>query len=387
MLRVLLIEFLDEFIFGVRESAWPQIRSNLQLTYAQIGMLLGLPGIASSLIEPFLGILSDRGKRRALILGGGILFALSLLMTGVSHTFPVLLLSFMLFYPASGAFVSLSQTAMMDREPEKKEKNMAKWSFAGSLGVVIGPLVLTVVLLGGGNWQSLFILTALLTVALLGLVWRLPVMQSHHGSKVPFSDSVRGVFYALMNVKVLRWLMLLAFSDMMLDVLLGYLTLYFVDIAVVSQSQASIAVGVWAVVGLMGDFVLIRLLDRVSGLTYLRWSAVIELLLFPLFLLAPDYWMKILLLACLGLFNAGWYSILKAQLYGALPEKSGVVLAVSNIFGLLGAAIPWIVGLIADRYGLRYAMWLLLLGPIGLAAGLPRRREFATDSGLIAKIE
>ncbi len=36
-LHYLLIEFLDEFIFGVREAAWSQIRSDLQLSYAQIG--------------------------------------------------------------------------------------------------------------------------------------------------------------------------------------------------------------------------------------------------------------------------------------------------------------------------------------------------------------
>ena len=37
----LVIEFLDEFIFGAREAAWPLIRDDLGLTYAQIGLLLG----------------------------------------------------------------------------------------------------------------------------------------------------------------------------------------------------------------------------------------------------------------------------------------------------------------------------------------------------------
>jgi hypothetical protein len=37
----LVIEFLDEFVFGARESAWPLIRADPGLTYAQVGLLLG----------------------------------------------------------------------------------------------------------------------------------------------------------------------------------------------------------------------------------------------------------------------------------------------------------------------------------------------------------
>ena len=40
---LLAVEFLDELIFGVREAAWPLIRTELGLNYVQIGLLLGLP--------------------------------------------------------------------------------------------------------------------------------------------------------------------------------------------------------------------------------------------------------------------------------------------------------------------------------------------------------
>ena len=100
----------------------------------------------------------------------------------------------------------------------------------------------------------------------------------------------------------------------------------------------------------------------------------------------PGYWLKLLLLACLGLSNAGWYSILKAQLYCALRDKSGTELAVSNIFSLFGAVIPWTVGLIADSYGLHNAMLLLFLNPVVLLVGLPWRNRLGSWSGLTVKI-
>jgi len=42
-LTLLIIEFLDEFVFGAREAAWPLIRTDLNLDYVQIGLLLSVP--------------------------------------------------------------------------------------------------------------------------------------------------------------------------------------------------------------------------------------------------------------------------------------------------------------------------------------------------------
>src|ERR1044071_4358638 len=110
----LIIEFIDELVFGVGETAWPLFRNDLHLTYTQIGLLLSLPGILAAFIEPIIGILGDVWRRRALILTGGVLFTLSLFMTSASYSFLFLLASFILFFPASGAFVSLSQANLMD---------------------------------------------------------------------------------------------------------------------------------------------------------------------------------------------------------------------------------------------------------------------------------
>ena len=109
------------------------------------------------------------------------------------------------------------------------------------------------------------------------------------------------------------------------------------------------------------------------GLSYLRVSAVIEFILFTTFLLVPIVPIKFVLLGLMGLFNAGWYSILKAQLYSAMPGQSGTVMTVGNIFGLVGGLIPLVLGLVAQQFDLRVTMWLLLLGPVALMVGIPRR--------------
>ncbi|TSA47664.1 MAG: MFS transporter, partial [Chloroflexi bacterium] len=163
-----LIEFLDELIFGVTGAAWPLIRTDLHLNYVQIGLALSLPGIIGNIIEPFLGILGDVWKRRVLILGGGIFFALACFLTAVSHNFVFLLISFIVFNPSSGAFVSLSQATLMDSDPARHELNMARWTFAGSMGVFLGSLMLGGAAVIGFGWGGVFFVRAGLAVAGLG---------------------------------------------------------------------------------------------------------------------------------------------------------------------------------------------------------------------------
>jgi FSR family fosmidomycin resistance protein-like MFS transporter len=97
------------------------------------------------------------------------------------------------------------------------------------------------------------------------------------------------------------------------------------------------------------------------------------MLLFPAFLLVPVYPAKLLILALLGFFNAGWYAILQGQVYSALPGRSGTALTLTTIFGLVGSLMPLGIGLAAQWLGLETAIWLLMAGPIVLMVGLPRQ--------------
>jgi len=374
----LLIEFLDELVFGVTDAAWPLIRADLNLNYIQIGLALSLPGIIGNLIEPFLGILADVWKRRVLILGGGILFALACFLTAVSQNFVFLLISFIVFNPSSGAFVTLSQATLMDRDPARHEYNMARWTFAGSMGVVLGPLLLGGAALIGFGWRGLFFALGGLAVLFLLGTWRvLPSARKSHPPVPQWSailKGFRGAWEALRRRAVLRWLVLLEFADLLMDVLYGYLALYFVDVAGFSPSKAALGVAIWTGFALLGDFLIIPLLKKMRGLDYMRISVVAELILFPAFLLIPNPWGKLVLAGLLGLFHAGWYPILQGNLYSSMPGQSGTVMAVQDVVGLFGRLIPFGIGLGAQAFGLGPAMWLLLAGPVALLIGLPRRQ-------------
>ena len=372
----LAIEFLDELVDGVGSAAWPLIRDDIHLTYVQVGLLVGIPGILASLIEPCIGILGDIGYRRLLMIAGGLVFAASLALVSTSQGFIVLLVAWIAFFPASGAFVTLSQASFMDVDPARREQNMAKWELVGSVANVIGPLALTAAIALRLGWRGAFLAIAVLTIPAIAAAIRAPIEGEKRESppeESSFRSGVRTAVDAAKQFQITKWFILLAASDLMLDVFKGFLALYMVDVVGLSESGAALTLAIWVAAGLLGDLSLIPLLERVQGLAYLRFSVAAVLALYPAFLLVPSFQLKLIAAGLLGFASAGWYSILQGRAYTSLPGRSGTVMALGNVFGLAGYLIPLGLGVAATAWGLESAMWILLAGPLALLAGLPRR--------------
>jgi FSR family fosmidomycin resistance protein-like MFS transporter len=110
---------------------------------------------------------------------------------------------------------------------------------------------------------------------------------------------------------------------------------------------------------------MIPLLRRIDGLRYLHGSAAVAGLLFVGFLVVPQPAAKLALVATIAVVNAGWYPVLKARLYAALGEASGLALTVGALFPL-NAVLPLAIAALAERWGLGAALWPLLAAPLAL---------------------
>jgi MFS family permease len=172
-----LVELVDELADGAKGTALPLIRHDLALSYGQVGLLASVPILDGGLLELPLGLLAGDGRaRRRAILGGGIVFVLTLVAVAFARTLPELMIAFVAFYPASGAFVSLTQAELMDAAPDRQAQHMARWDLAGSSGAVAGPLMLAAVLASGGGWRDGYlVLGGCGAAAWLGVCRRRPV--------------------------------------------------------------------------------------------------------------------------------------------------------------------------------------------------------------------
>ena len=350
-----------------------------------------MPLLVGGLLELPLGVLAGQGRRRRLaILGGGVLFVLTLLAVASAHSFAVLLCASVAFYPASGAFVSLTQAEIMDAWPERQAQVMARWDLAGSTGAVAGPLLLAAVLASGGGWRvGYLVLAGLAALTWLGAYLRradVPVASPPSGdgdsgdADSRDADSgdgdeaeprswrarAREIGAALRDWGTLRWLVLIEVADLLVDVFTGFLALYLVDVAHMTPAVAALAIAIRLGAALAGDAALVVLLERAGDLTVLRVSAVAAAVLYPGFLLVPGVVPKLVILAALSATTAPWYPLLQARLYGSLPGRSSVAVTLSSAAGLAGGLGPLVVGLVAQGFGLSWALAGLVVVPVAV---------------------
>lgn len=375
----LLIEFFDELNYGVGNAALPAIRSDLGLTYVQVGLLLGLPGIVNTFIEPVLMLLGDTRYRKHIILAGGIAIILSLVAIGSSHYFPLVLLGMVIGFPASGAFVSLSQATLMDLNPGREPQMMARWTVSGSVANLVGPLFLAGGFALGFGWRWAYFAMAVICLVLVVLTWRRQIPLHPQLEQSTFTpQSIRqlldGLWQAARNPRLMRWMFLLPLSDLLLDVLTGYLPLYFTDVAGFTVTQASLMVSVLMLAGLISNIVLIPLLERFPGRNVVRLSAGVTGILYAAWLLAPWLWAKIALIIVIKLVTLGWYEVLQGEAFAAIPGRSGTVMAIHSVIGLLAGGVAFLIGWVAAKAGLPAAMWILLVGPACLVLFVPRHK-------------
>jgi len=385
LFAALAVEFVDELFDGTKSGALPLIKHGLSLSYVQIGLLSAVPLIAGSLLELSVGVIGGTGARRQrFILAGGLVFIASVLAAGLAPVFAALLVALTIFFPASGTFVSLSQAALIESASDRQAQRMARWTLAGSAGAVAGPLLVAAVLAAGGSWRLAFIACAACSV----LAWLavaatgrtdgagesvaarsdsdIATARTDHGTPADNDSGWPGWRLAIGIVRrsgALRWLLLLEASDLLLDVLTTFLALYLVEAAHAGPLGAALGVGVRLGTGLAGDLVLIQLLERFESRRVLRASVWLTAGLLPAFLLIGGLGAKLMLVAVLTLATAPWYPVLKAELFGSLPGRSGLAVSLSSASGLAGGLGPLAVGLLAEHFGLSWAMAALGVAP------------------------
>jgi MFS transporter, FSR family, fosmidomycin resistance protein len=412
LLAALAVEFADELVDGTKSAAMPLIRHDLSLTYVQVGLLAAVPLLLGSLLELPVGVLSGTGRRRRrVILAGGVVFVAAVLGVALARSFLVLLAALVVFFPASGAFVSLTQSALLDADPPRRPQLMARWTLAGSAGDVAGPILVAAVLAAGGSWRLAFAL-----VGAAGAVSWLAVAAAGRGIVQPRGDDpprppegivqprgddppnpperagesgggqdswpgLRAAVQISLQAGAFRWMTLLEVSDLLLDVFSAFLALYLVAVVHVSPAVAALGVAVRLGAVLVGDALLIGVLERFSALRVLRASVFATGLLFPAFLLVPGLWLKLVALAAVSIATAPWYPVLNAELFASLPGRSGLAVSLGSASGLVGGLGPLTVGLLAQHFGLAWALAALVLVPVVLLAAPARRRPGATEAG------
>ena len=369
----LFIEYFDELVFTIVGVAMPFLRDDLGLDYAQIGILFGAPAILSTVVEPAVLLLGDTPLRARLIRSGGLLLALALLLIGGADSFAVLLLALTISYPASGAFVGLTQATMIERHPARESEMMARWTAAGTLGSLSGPALFAGLVALGLSWRAPFVLLGAVCLGLALVVRRPQPFRRTPPNWRSISEELRSNLQATIHLRRLwRWLLLLPLADLMLDVFFGYIALFLTDVVGLAPATAAAAVTIWLLGFLAGQVLLARRLAGQNVRRLIRWTSAATLVLFPLWLAAPGGAVgRLAGLFVLGLLASPWYPLLQGEAFASFPGRAATVTALTSVTGTAGGILAILAGMVAASFGLTAGLALLLLGPLGLLVFTP----------------
>ena len=353
----------------------PLLQANLGIGYALAGSLVVFMQLPS-LLNPFIGYLADRISLRYFIIFAPAVTATLMSSMGLASDHATLAL--LLF--ATGISVAAFHApapAMIGRVAGMRVgTGMSIFMASGELARTVGPIVAV----AGVGWFGLEGIWRLAVVGWLMsgvLYWRLRHVSARpsHLHKAPLAEiwpAARRVFPTLI------WLM--TGRVFMLAALTTYLAIFVRDELGGSLWLAAISLTLLEGAGVVGALLSGTLSDRFGRKRVLLVLLGLAPILMLLFLYGPT-WLTIAALIGLGLTAISPQPVLLALVQDEFTEHralaNGIFLALSFLIRALGI---WLVGLVADQFGLSNAyLFACILAFLSLPAvfSLPAQRQSA----------
>jgi MFS transporter, FSR family, fosmidomycin resistance protein len=365
---------LNDTIQSLIPAIYPLLKSAFALSFAQVGLMTLTLQLTASLLQPVVGLYTDRRPTPySLVVGMGFSLV-GLLMLAVAPTFPTLLVA--AAFMGIGSSVFHPESSRVARMASGGRHGLAQSLFqvGGNLGSSFGPLLGAFLVAPRGQrsiaWCSLLALLA------MTILWRIGGWSS---ARTPLTRPARNVApHAVTGLDTRRvaWsiaiLGALIFSKYFyLAGLTSYYTFYLITKFGVSVQTAQIDLFVFLAAVAAGTILGGPVGDR-FGAKYVIWGSILGVLPFTLVLpYASLFWTPILTVI-IGLILASAFSAILVYAQELVPGRVGLI---SGIFfgfafgmGGLGAAV---LGGLADRIGIEAVYQLCAFLPaIGVLAWL-----------------
>jgi fucose permease len=378
-LTLLGVPLLDEIIAGFLAIGLPLVSKQLRLDYTQVGLLFGIGALSSMVLDPFINLLSDRGSKRYWILGGLLILAAGFALAGTTHNFALLACSFALIFPAGSAALELSQATLIDHNPQESTRTMTRWTITSSIGDLLAPLIVPLLIILPSGWSKLCWLSSILWLGAACVIGLQRFPRPHptkDDAHVPVVKLLDGLREALHDPVLLRWAVLSILPTMLDEVFVVYATFYLRDVVHIGPTLIGLLLAIHMIGAFLGLFVLDRiLLGRIVPHHLLMGLALLVIAGMIGFLTLRAVWLTGLSLFVISLGTAGLYPIAKAQAYKRYPGRSGTVRAVISLGAPLEVFLPYIAGFVAGHFGVAASISMLGLAPFLVLLLVPKNKD------------
>jgi FSR family fosmidomycin resistance protein-like MFS transporter len=391
LLAISFSHFLNDTMQSLLPAIYPTLKTKFSLNFGQIGLLTFVFQVTASLLQPVVGMVTDKRPQPYSLAAGMGFTMLGLIMLSHAGSFPMLLVAAAMIGIGSSIFHPESSRVARLSSGGRHGFAQSVFQVGGNFGTAIGPVLAAFIVVPNGQGSILwFSAIALVGMVVLGFVgrWyqnrmainrRRPRAALH--AHVPLPPAKVAVTMAILIALVFSKFFYLASIS-------SYYTFYLIHRFGLSIQHAQLMLFVFLGAAALGTVVGGPIGDRL-GRKLVIWVSILGVLPFTLALPFVGIGGTLVLSFIIGfvLSSAMPAMIVYAQelVPGRVGLISGLFFGLAFGMGGLGAAA---IGVIADHYGIVVTYRLCSILPaIGLLAmflphiQLPRPGTESTGRG------
>jgi FSR family fosmidomycin resistance protein-like MFS transporter len=346
---------LNDMIQAVLPAIYPTLKMSFHLSFAQVGLVTTAFQCTASLLQPWVGYLSDKKPAPYSLAVGMIATLAGIIAVSLAWSYAVLLFAAMLIGVGSSVFHPESARVARMASGGRNGLAQAMFQVGGNSGSALGPLTAAIVVASWGQ-KGVVLYSA---AAVLGIIILFQVghWYKHHGlRRMRAAKAAAPLDYSRRRVaaSVLILLLLIFSKYFYLTSITSYFTFYLIHAFHVSLASAQVHLFAFLAAVAVGTFVGGPMGDR-FGRKYVIWLSILGCLPFTLMLPFANLFWTGVLSVIIGLVLSSAFPAIVVYAQELLPGRLGMVsgLFYGFAFGMggLGAAL---LGALADATGIDF---------------------------------
>lgn len=364
---------INDLLQAIVPSIYPLIKDNFGLSFTQIGIITFTYQIVASILQPFVGMYTDKNSKPYSLIVGMCFTMVGLFLVSIASSFAFLLMSVSLIGIGSSIFHPESSRVAHLASGGKKGLAQSIFQLGGNAGSAIGPLLAAFIIIPHGqSYVAWFCIIALVGIFALYkiAIWYTAHMSERNANKSAYKIETHHLSKNRVIVSLVVLLILIFSKFFYMSSITSYYTFFLIDKFHISVQQSQIylflfsgAVAAGTLIGgPIGDY---------FGRKYVIWISILGVAPFTLLLPYVSLFWVGTLSVIIGLIISSAFSAILVYATELMPGKVGLVagLFFGFAFGMggLGSAV---LGKIADATSIEYVFKICAFLPlIGVITG------------------
>ena len=380
LLAISFSHLLNDTIQSLLPAIYPFLKDSFQLTYTQIGLITLTFQLTASLLQPVVGLYTDRSpKPFSLAIGMGFSLA-GLVLLSLASSFAEILIAAALV--GLGSAVFHPESSRVARMASGGRFGLAQSTFqvGGNIGSALGPLAAAFIVIPGGQgsiaWFSLVALLAILVLSNVGRWYKQQIVGHLAAGKARLA-SQHGLSLGRVKASIAILVVLVFSKFFYMACLTSYYTFFVIHKFGLSVQASQLHLFMFLAAVAAGTFFGGPLGDR-FGRKLVIWFSILGALPFAITLPYANLFWSGVLVMLIGLIMATAFSTIVVFAQELVPGRvgmiSGIFFGVAFGMGGIGAAVlGWLADATSIDFVFKFCSFLPAIGLLTIF--LPNLRQ------------